>query len=151
MSRWRLGFAGMLGGFGILAIVSSALAAEPGNNTLPYSAIGLRSNPQMFGAPNITSSTMTFVGADAITPAGDVDYLLLTCQGLPIQTVGINNFTNDMDIKAYDLSGVLLGSSTSVTPSESIDLAGRNQLGVLLKVYGFQNATSAAYAVWIAC
>ena len=88
---------------------------------------------------------------DAITPVGDVDYLLLTCQGLPIKKVGVNNFNNDMNIQVYDLGGVFLGLSQLVTSTETVDLTGRNQYGVLMKVYGFNNATSAAYGVWIAC
>lgn len=135
----------------VSTLVGSALGAEPGNNTLPYMFTGFRGDVQTYGAPALMNSTITYLNADAISPVNDVDYLYATCQGLPVKVVGINNFSNDLDIKVYDMGGTLIGQSTSVTPSESVDTSAVSRAGVIVKVYGFNGATSASYAIWVAC
>lgn len=151
MKLLRRGLAALLSLGLFSTLMNGALAAEPGNNTLPYMFSGFRGDVQMLGAPNVTNSTITFLSADAITPVNDVDYLYVTCQGLPLKVVGINNFSNDLDIRVYDMGGTLIGSSTSVTSSESVDVSATSRAGVILKVYGYNGATSASYAVWVTC
>lgn len=151
MKLIKSGLAALMSMALVSTLVGSALGAEPGNNTLPYVFAGFRGDVQTYGAPNVANSTITFGSADAITPVNDVDYLYATCQGLPVKVVGINNFSNDLDLRVYDMSGTLIGSSTSVTSTESVDVSAVSRAGVIMKVYGYNGSTSASYAVWITC
>jgi hypothetical protein len=153
----RSGSGLLLGSMVTLALPGEA--AEPGNNTFPYVFEGRRIELQSLLAPPPNNSTITFVKTDAISQVGDVDYILVTCQGNTIKRVGINNFYNqpnsppspDIDMHLYDLHGDYVTGSTSVTAQELADVSALGHKSLYLKVYGFQSATTSAYSVSISC
>jgi len=159
MSKWmiRSGSALLLGSVVTLALPGEA--AEPGNNTFPYDFTGRRIELQSLLAPPPDHSTITYGGVDAISPAGDQDYILLTCQGNTIKEVRVNGFYNrpnspptpDIDIRIYDLGGHHIGTSSSTTSEEWVDVSGLGHVSLYLKVYGFNNATTSSYQVAISC
>src|SRR5688572_31290865 len=123
MNKWliRSGSALLLGAFVTLALPLPGEAAEPGNNTFPYLFSGRYIELQTLLAPPPNNSIAHFARADAVSPAGDVDYIHVSCQGNTIKDVGVNNFYNqpnsppspDIDMILYDLGGNEIGRSTS--------------------------------------
>jgi hypothetical protein len=153
----RSGSALLLGILVTLALPGEA--AEPGNNTFPYEFTGRRIELQSLLAPPPNNSTITYGSVDAISPVGDQDYILLSCQGNTIKEVRVNDFYNkpnspptpDIDIRLYDLGGTIVGQSLSVTSEERIDVSALGHVSLYLKVWGFNGATTSSYQVAISC
>ncbi len=144
---------------GVVTLALPGEAAEPKNNTLPYVFSGGRLEMQSLLAPPPNSSTITFVGADAISPAGDQDFIFVSCQGNTIKEIAVLDFydrpnspaTPDIDIWVYDLGGNFVGGSASVTNLESVDVSALGHVSMYLKVFGYNQSTTSSYSVAISC
>jgi hypothetical protein len=91
-------------------------------------------------------------GIEAISPTGDVDYLVVTC-GADIMdkiTVSYTHANGDIDMQVYTLGGALVGGSYGVTGSESVSVLAQSRNAFVLKVYGYAGAVN-QYGLGIFC
>lgn len=146
----RAGALLLVGGWCLVA--APGRTAEPNNNMIPVSTTSNATGElQTLAVPPNLNSTAVFVGVDAISTTTDVDYITVSCMGLPLKEVGIDGFTNDIDLKVYDLAGNFVGLSAGVTSSESVDVTALGKDVLYLKVYGYLGAMTSSYSVVVRC
>lgn len=98
-----------------------------------------------------------------ISPTGDVDYAVIQCgtafgssnntpkgQVSAVDVDYTHSAGHDIDICAYDPTGILLTCSTGVTGSESAAVWTYAMNSVVLKVYGY-NGSTGGYDVTVLC
>lgn len=134
----------------LVSVATAGSAIEPSNNSIPAGATTMRGEVQAFAALPNPNTTATYQGG-AISPTGDVDYLAVTCMGLPIKRIGISGFSNDIDINVFDLAGNFVGSSIGTTSTENVDTSAVGRDMLYVKVYGYQGAVTASYDLSFSC
>lgn len=140
----------LLGSLSLIA--APGRAVEPTNNLVPVSTMSnVTGELQMLAVPPNPNSSAGFVNVDSISTTTDVDYITVSCMGLPVKEVGISGFTNDIDLQVFDLAGHLVGVSAGITSSESVNVSALGKDVLYLKVYGYQGALTSTYAVSITC
>ncbi|HEY5956505.1 MAG TPA: hypothetical protein VIV60_08135, partial [Polyangiaceae bacterium] len=97
---------------GIVTASTFAGAIEPTDNTAPFGFFS--GNATLYQRER--SGSAGWQNFESISPSGDIDYLVLSCPAGKVSSVSIelNSGAGDLDIKAYDLNGVYLGSSAGV-------------------------------------
>lgn len=162
MMRSKL-LAGLLGATAfalVLAPPSSSFAAEPGNNTPPWSTISSTSFQGTAEVFTTTATSCEFGSAGAISSSTDVDYYILSCGGYQtgnsLGTVkeiklGYTHAKGDLDMRVYTTDGTYLGLSQGVTGTETYNVAAQKRGAVIIKVYGYLGALNPSYNVTLAC
>ena len=136
---------------GALLFEGSSSAVEP--DDFNFASVG-----QHFGhiSSYITPGNHAFFGnPDAIFPANDVDYHLISCgvAGKKITDLKIlfGHASGDLDMAVYRMDGTFIASATSTTDDEIVTVSNfTNQNTVQLRVYGWAGATN-NYNVEIFC
>lgn len=128
---------------GALLAPAGALATEPTNNNKIWTAS--LSNTDMSIYQGTAGAATSWNTLEYIDTVGDNDYHIVSCGGnqtLRSVGIGLTHTAGDLDIKAYRLDGTLLGSSSSISDYESVDVLASGQKAVVLRVFGFNNATN---------
>jgi hypothetical protein len=91
----------------------------------------------------------TFQG---ISPSGDVDYIIAACGYGKVTSVQmfIAPGGGDLDLAVYKFSQTLIGSSTGVGSTETVNTSAANLGAVIVKVYGYNGATG-SYGLTVSC
>jgi hypothetical protein len=143
----------------VLARTSTSFAAEPLDNTVPWSTAIAGTNytdVTMYTTRNIGGTSWGANNDRKITPAGDVDYFMVGCgkttgTGLMKQVqISFTHAVGDLDMFVYSLDGQVIGTSTGVTNFETVNVAAQNKNAFFVRVYGFNNAVN-PYAVIVDC
>ena len=126
----------------------SSAAIESVDNTPPFSA---HLNATLFGC---WTDSCFWLDLESVSPAGDVDYFIVTCGSLQqkMQNIEVDfqHSSGDLDIEVYQLDGTFVGGSYGVGNSEIVYTSSANANGLVLKVYGYLYATN-TYSVWAHC
>jgi len=137
---------------GLLVAPSALASTEPINDSTPYSSGSWFNGTAALYSARLTG-TSGWSGFEDISPTGDVDYLVLTCDGLrKVNSVNITyvQSSGDIDIQAYGLDGTYLGISQGVSGTESINVSSLNKQAIVLKVYGYAGSTN-SYILQVSC
>lgn len=141
----------------LLTLPAIARAGEPGNNTPPWSTISSTSFHGDVSAFTTTATSCEFGSGEAIASSTDVDHFVVSCGGfagglgtVKKVTLRFTHASGDLDLRVYATDGTLLGSSTGVSDTETVDVSAQKRGGVVVKVYGYGGATN-AYALTQYC
>lgn len=143
----------------VLARPSASRAAEPLDNTIPWSTAIAGTNytdVSVYTTKNIGGTSWGPSTDRRISPTGDVDYFMIGCgkttgTGLMKQfQLSFTHALGDLDVAVYSLDGQFVGSSTGVTNFETVNLAAQNKNAFFVKVYGFNGAVN-PYTVIVDC
>lgn len=163
---------GFVGAAAVALLYPVAVSAtEPLDNSTPWGAavgnyVESSSNVTHYLGNSQDGHAHWDSGADRqISPTADVDYAVIQC-GLAFSDSLHNNVPkgqvaavdidythsagHDIDVCAYDPTGILLGCSTGVTGSESVAVGTSNMNSVVMKVYGY-NGSTGGYKVTVLC
>jgi hypothetical protein len=145
------------GGFlaACMLIASPAMATEPLNNNAIFTGSPHRGDHSTYGILDV-NATVQFAAFESISPSGDVDYQVISCQNDAAPKVkkielSFTHAQGDIDMCVYTLAGTLIGCSTGTTNNEIVDLSGVNWKTVVLKVYGYAGATNPRYDIQFWC
>jgi hypothetical protein len=166
----KLGVAGATAVAAALSFPGAVRATEPLDNATPW---GATNGTYVESSTNVThylgnsqdGHAHWNAGADRqISPTGDLDFAVVQCgkafsaplqNNVPKGQVGAVNIdytqaAGDLDIQAFDPTGIWLGTSQLTGSQESISLGTNGMNSVVLKVYGFNGATG-GYKVTVLC
>jgi hypothetical protein len=142
-----------------LALVGSyavPAAANDSDNTFPGGWSPASIPTSIFTPAGHQWSVPENIGGPIWTGAADVDYTLLT---IPAPFAGCNaiytwmsfdHSKGDLDMVVYDMLGNQLGISQGTTNTEAVYLPTTASKSVIVKVYGFNQATG-DYRIYVGC
>ena len=132
---------------------TAALATEAANDNIIWTAS--LDNTDMAIYQGQSGSVSSWNTHEKIDTVGDNDYHIMSCGGSQVVTsvsIGLTHSGGDLDIRVYKLDGTYYGSSASTTNFESVNVSSRGQHAVVMRVYGYNNATNPyAYSLGINC
>jgi hypothetical protein len=143
-----------------LVLARPSFAAEPLDNTAPWSSAiaGMAyTDVSIYMTKNIGGSGWpTDNTVRKITPAGDVDYFVISCGKtggtglLKDVQITFTHAVGDLDMYVYSLDGQFAGSSTGVGNYELVNVSAQKQSALVVKVYGYNSAVN-VYGLNVNC